>query len=166
MTGFQWVLTRPVVRDQVVLRGLQFVCFALAGPFLALAIRQVVRFATTPGEIFLGVLACGGVTLLFVLLGMVVPSAAARRAMPELAPSSGRRWFNTPVVSRERVVLGRQLLCFAGAIMTMILSAQSAASLGESPSQIFLGLLGGFIVTTALVVIGVVLPTSTARVAR
>jgi hypothetical protein len=72
------ILLRPVVSDTTAIRLGQFACFA-AGPIvLVLALYGVSRYAATPDEVFLGVLASSAVALLLVVMGLVLPLARGK----------------------------------------------------------------------------------------
>ena len=53
----------------------QLVCFSTAPVLLFFAIKAVCRFATTPWEIVVGLLASASVSLLLTVVGMLMPRA-------------------------------------------------------------------------------------------
>ena len=62
-----------VSSDSTALAVVQMACFLVAPFVLALAMIVTQRWATTPGEILLGLLGGSALAVQFVLLGMVVP---------------------------------------------------------------------------------------------
>jgi hypothetical protein len=62
-----------VASDAAVAAIGQLACFAAAPAVMVLALLGTVRFAGTPGEIFLGVLGSAGLALLLVILGLLLP---------------------------------------------------------------------------------------------
>lgn len=67
------LLRRRLTSDATIARVVQALCFAAGPAVLIVALRALPRFAGTPFEVFLGVLASSAVALLLVVLGLLVP---------------------------------------------------------------------------------------------
>ena len=73
MTRLRRLLQRRVTSDAAVARFGQLACFAAAPAAMVAALRGTVRLASTPGEVFLGVLGGSALALLLLLVGLVLP---------------------------------------------------------------------------------------------
>ena len=51
-----------------------FACFAAAPALLFFSLRAIERFATTPGEIVVGMLSAIAASLAFIVIGLVLPA--------------------------------------------------------------------------------------------
>ena len=67
------ILNMRIARDAKVAGIAQIATFIAAPLVMILGVRGTVRFATTEFEVFLGVLASGGLALLLVILGLLLP---------------------------------------------------------------------------------------------
>ena len=77
------LLNLRICTDSFAVRIVQAVCF-IAGPVILLAaLAAVAKFASSPFEVLIGVLAGSTVALLVVLLGFVMP-LAFRQVKPEV----------------------------------------------------------------------------------
>ncbi len=78
MSALNRILRQHLASDATVSRIGQLACFAAAPALLVVALSGLTRFASTPGEVFLGVLASSAVALLLVLMGLVLPLATGK----------------------------------------------------------------------------------------
>ncbi len=74
------MLTRGITKDSIDRKLGQIVCF-IAGIFLfALSTWKLTKLHLTEAELFLGILLIIAVTLLFIILGLLLPMASAVRS--------------------------------------------------------------------------------------
>jgi hypothetical protein len=67
--------SRSVVSDRVVVRFAQILTFAAAMAIFPLALFATIKFATSPFEVFIGVVLGGILACAIVIIGLVTPSA-------------------------------------------------------------------------------------------
>lgn len=75
MSRLRRILDWRLTSEATAARIGQLACFAAGPAVLVVALRALPRFAATPGEMFLGVLASCAVALLLVVMGLVLPLA-------------------------------------------------------------------------------------------
>lgn len=73
MSRFSRIATKRLASDAIVANMASLACFATAIILLVLVLATVVKLATTPFEIFEGLLLGAICSTLFVLMGMVLP---------------------------------------------------------------------------------------------
>jgi hypothetical protein len=73
--------SRPFVSDRIVVRFAQVLAFVAAIAIFPMSLLATIKFASSPFEVFIGVVLGGILASAMVIIGMVTPSAIdARRA--------------------------------------------------------------------------------------
>lgn len=78
MSRLRRLLHWKITSDATVVRIVQMACFVTAPALLILSLTSVTRFATTPGEVFLGVLASSTLALLMTIMGLLLPMTLSK----------------------------------------------------------------------------------------
>lgn len=71
--------SRPVVSDRFVVRLTQLLAFVAAVVVFPMSLLATIKFASSPFEVFSGVVLGGILTSAMVIIGMVMPSAFDNR---------------------------------------------------------------------------------------
>ena len=75
--------TKPhmmIASDRTVARLMQFFAFAVAGVIFPMCVVATTKFATSPFEVFVGLVLGGILAVAIVIMGMLVPSAMLPRS--------------------------------------------------------------------------------------
>ncbi|WP_146440943.1 hypothetical protein [Crateriforma conspicua] len=71
--------SRPFVSDRTVVRLAQFLAFVAAVAIFPMSLLATINFASSPFEVFVGVVLGGVLASVMVVIGMVTPSAIDTR---------------------------------------------------------------------------------------
>ena len=77
MKSLVHLFNRPLVARRTVLLASQFACFAAAIAVFALAVLKLSSLGLSEGDLIIGLLAAAACMMLMILIGLVLPSAAA-----------------------------------------------------------------------------------------
>lgn len=75
--------TKQLLPDRVVIRSVQFLTFIAAATIFPACIAAATKFASTPFEIFAGVVMGGILSVSLVILGLLLPISTATTLQPK-----------------------------------------------------------------------------------